>query len=93
MPSDFTSLPSSAETAVAWIHKRDIVAARFVLLKRIHAQADKTVYCRNQAVPRAKIRPTKDVDLGQVELRTDKDLQMKAEPVVELATAIGGGQS
>ncbi|CCM69753.1 hypothetical protein [Sinorhizobium meliloti] len=30
---------------------------------------------------------------GKLDLRTDEDLQVKTEPVVEPATAVGGGQS
>lgn len=30
---------------------------------------------------------------GKVDLRTDEELQVGAEPVAEPATAVGGGQS
>nr|CAD6436645.1 hypothetical protein REQ54_04030 [Rhizobium sp. Q54] len=30
---------------------------------------------------------------GKLDLRTDEDLWVKTEPVVESATAVGGGQS
>ncbi|WP_429817316.1 hypothetical protein [Ensifer sp. B1-9] len=53
------------QTPVALIHMRDIVAARFVLPK-IHAQTDKAVHSRNQAVAQAETGSTENVDLGQV---------------------------
>lgn len=79
------------QTPVALIHMRDIVAARFVLPK-IHAQTDKAVHSRNQAVAQAETGSTENVDPGKLDLRTDEDLQVKTEPV-EPATADGGGQS
>ncbi|WP_437409126.1 hypothetical protein [Sinorhizobium meliloti] len=84
---------SSADKPVASIHTRDIVAARFVLPKRIHAQTDKAVHSRNQAVAQAETGSTENVDLGQVGPENDEDLQVKTEPVVDPATADGGGQS
>ncbi|MBX4967761.1 hypothetical protein HJA93_09815 [Rhizobium binae] len=68
---------------------RDIVAARFVLSKRIHAQMF-TVEIKPSRSP--KLGPQKISICGKLDLRTDEDLQEMTETVVEPAT-VGGGRS